>query len=192
MAHKKSQAEIFGLALFFVILFLAIIIFSAVSSKKDTYLTYQKDLEFDLLGTNTLEALLQKDVNCEISRSNNNLRELLRICVRDPDETLTCQSGQKNPCQYAKEILKNSASKLFEKSDAVLVNVPYQLTLQLKEDKNHKVNFNITNLKKYKYLNKTRITRRNYRSYKFQRKTSTSSIKTTKRQLNVFLEIFYR
>ena len=167
---KKSQAEMFGIALFFVVIIFGIIIFTNITNlnrirEKDKF----KIKEYEILANDLSNALVASSVDCDIKE--NTFLEVVEKCVTTKD-ILTCGGIPISSCDKAVKHLNNTLFYLLNNTieDKGLTNIPFYLEMEEVENKNSKLNVNITNFGQYNYKGKI-INRSNYRKYNFQRQT---------------------
>ncbi|MFW5704804.1 MAG: hypothetical protein ACOCXG_03080 [Nanoarchaeota archaeon] len=147
---RKSQGEIFGVALFFVIIVIGIIVFSQIKAlQPEDQLQDMQEKKMKVISESALNSILDISTGCEVERGKDSLRDLIQFCVdytfvnsgNDPE--IKCGSQEKPSCEYSKEILNNTMNSLF--NETKLGYLPYRLTVFSDADSTIYQGFNITN-----------------------------------------------
>lgn len=133
---KKSQGEVFGIALFFVVLIVGIIIYSNVqllqnSQSDDSF----ESRQYELLSADALNALKKMSTSCPVEQNKDSLEDLIRYCfdyasTPSSDPTITCEGGvERNACEHSFMILNKSLQRLFKNTseEALVAPVPFSL-----------------------------------------------------------------
>lgn len=139
---RRSQGEIFGIALFFVVIIIGVIVyanFQAIEQSGETEEFEEK--QFEILSADSINGLKKMSTNCEVEQNRDALEDVIRYCFDnarsdEDDPIIECEqeSGgtvEKSACSYSYEILNTSLHNLFnEDSDEALVApIPFSLEL---------------------------------------------------------------
>lgn len=195
---KKSQGEIFGIALLFVIIILGIVIYGQYqASNPQRTVDAQKEGEYKLLAQSTLNSLKKMSTGCQIDSGTDSLEALITYCMdysrtQSTDQIITCSGVEKNSCSYAIEILNASLNSLFGNQSSVMGNIPFSLEISTPEY-NHKVfNGTYSNLDSFK-LRDQDVSLDNYFRLGYKRVSSGKEvIPTQKRAVEMILSLYYR
>ncbi len=135
---KKGQGEIFGIALFFVVLIVGIIIYSNIqllqtSTDEDSF----ESRQYEILSADALNALKKMSTSCSVEQNKDSLEDLIRYCfdyasTSQSYPTIVCDDGvERNACEYSFEILNSSLQKLFHNtsSKALVAPIPFSLLI---------------------------------------------------------------
>lgn len=161
---KKSQGEIFGIALFFVVIIVGILIYSQIKASdplrdQDT----QKNKKYSVLAESTVYTLLETSTGCSVTGDDDSLKRLIQYCVQESYGTngcvaitKKCQNGATvDVCDYGRKFLEKSLMTLFnstkESNNASIVgkSIPYKFTIQSDKFPNRCYgNVTVTNLGK--------------------------------------------
>ncbi len=144
MKKLKSQAEIFGVALMFVVLLVGVIIYSQYKAinpnKKSEKLQDLQQLKYEKLSNNLLNSLLATSTNCYFERNDDSLKGLMKHCLINTygggTATLKCADGSLiNTCDKSIEILSYLTNEVLNNSE--FIQTPYVLKLEVPQNHNH-------------------------------------------------------
>jgi len=193
---KKSQGELFGVALLFVVIVIGILIFSKIKSLDPNYnIDPKKDGKYKILAEGSLNTLLKKSTKCYVERNRDSVIDLVNYCVEnsygyEDDPIVICDDGQKSSCSHVINIMNDTLYEFF--NSTFLGPILFKLKITLPADPNAKINVNITNFGDYNYKNKI-ITESNYRKNKFKKANSgLRSWATAKRNIKLELYLYYQ
>ena len=203
---KKSQGEIFGIALLFVVIIIGVLIYSQIKA-----LTPDNDADLDnkykneLLAQTSLETILKTSSKCNVDGGSgyDSVQELINTCLAraysNNDVRLECPErgdsfGNIWVCAEAISILNESLYSLFGNESSSLVKYnPFLLEIDLPNDVSSALtSTEITNFGNFSYRGKI-INESNYRKYGF--KKASSDLKpwaTAQRSIKMTLAIYYR
>ena len=142
---KKSQAEIFGLAIFLVILIIGFLIYSKFSNdinEDDNELKNQ----YNLLAASTNNILLKKKIICEeLGEQHQTILDLTIYCSQysslNGEDT-----GDDCNCELLKDELNETLKQLFI-NNSIFGNIPYEFEFSLTNENYDEslLNFKISN-----------------------------------------------
>jgi hypothetical protein len=174
---KKSQGEIFGIALLFVVIIIGFIVYSQIRTSDNS----NPEIEFKtkLLASSTLSSLLKVSTGCYIERSDDSLQTLISQCIYDKtfrsigNPMYKCENGiSKNICDYSKQIINETLTNLFNNSNLKLGPIPYSLTSFIEKTPRAEFgNLEFTNFGSLNISNRI-ITKLNYKKFKYNRVSS--------------------
>ena len=138
LEKKKGQGEIFGIALFFVIIIIGIIIygrFAALNNLRED--NAQKEEKYKLLAEGTLNSILKLSTGCPAERDKDTLKDLINFCLYssdiNDDPQIVCDDGNSpGSCTYAKKILNGSLHSLYG-ANGVIGEIPFEFKMELPE-----------------------------------------------------------
>ncbi len=199
MNDKKSQAEIFGVALMFVVIILGILIYGRIQALKSLNDDDNaQESEYKILAEGTLNSMIKMSTGCYVERNRDTLKDLINYCLDNEfagnDIEITCNDNTHiGACAKSKQIIEHSLNTLYSNSENSIINAPFKLTISMPQNKDAIFNnVTISNFGSFKY-NNVIITEDNRRSYKFKRAPSgLISWATSQREINFELYIYYR
>ncbi len=175
---KKSQGEIFGIALLFVIIIVGLIVYSqAKILNPENPVDEITEKKYNIIATGTLDSILELSTGCYVERGKDSLKDLINYCLensysgRDPlfngcdwtDEDILA-------CSKVKTILNDSLRGLFNEDS--LGNIPYKFSISIERSPNSLLhNFTLTNFGTFQYYGET-LTLDNYRKFKLRKADS--------------------
>ena len=195
---KKTQGEIFGIALLFVIIILGIIIYAQIKANNpDQNKDLIKEGKFKILAEGTINTILKQSTGCYPERNKDSVIDLIQYCLYnhnvDFDSVyLTCNDDLKHDvCTYPIEILNKTLYNMYNNSNNI--HIPFYLTISLESFKNtHLSNVQITNFGDISYKGKP-IKKENYLRKGFNKANSgLVSIPTSYRNIDFELALYYR
>jgi len=118
--NKKAQGEIFGMALFFVILVIGILVFGKMTALKDS----QKGDElqtgkYKIMAEGTINTIISMDTGCVIERDKSSVKDLILFCIENSfyndDVSIDCGGsiGTIPACKTARNMINDSLWKAF-------------------------------------------------------------------------------
>lgn len=160
---KKSQGEIFGIALMFVVLIIGFFVYAKIQSVRgDRPVDLQQEKEYELLSESTLNTIKKVSTGCTISRDKDSMQDLINYCLENDysnyDPEIECDIGTVGACEYAKEIINTTIFKMFftdENNNASLVSIPFELKIDVLGNSNTRFsNITMSNFGLYEYKGK--------------------------------------
>ncbi len=188
---KKNQGEIFGIALFFVIIIVGVILYGRIAAVRnlDEDLTQQEE-KYKLLAEGTLNSLLKISTGCTVERDKDTLKDLINFCLdtSDPaaDPEIVCDGTTRRSCTYSLQILEGSLLSLYNTSDNIGV-IPYNLSVKLPDFPQSSLNAEFNN---FDTFNITSNIDRRKKGYK-KAPSGRISWATSRRNVNFELYLFY-
>ncbi len=204
---KKSQGEIFGVALLFVVIIVAIIIFGQIKifSPQDMGEKSQKSEKYQEVAAGTLDSILSMSSGCEVERGKDTIYDLIEFCENNYDTTdpvISCvdESTEFGACEKTIKVLNNTLFTLFNNTnkDKGVGQMPFKLIISTDDTSlvQKKLVGNLTNFGTFKYKingNVETITELNYAKLGYNRAPSGLSTKNTaKRNINIELWLYFR
>jgi hypothetical protein len=202
---NKSQGEIFGLALIFVILIIGILIYAQFKKlNPDNSIDVEKEKKYQILAESTLSVILEMDSGCDVERKRSSVKYLINYCIENSffsneDPEIECRNGNTYlSCERSLKILNETLFEFFNSSYAIS-NVPFKLIIELPEDKNNIFNTNLTNFGQFEFKGKKvvekKLTPEEISYYSAGYKRAPSGIitwATAKKNINFELYLYYR
>lgn len=193
----KSQGEIFGIALLFVVIIIGIIVYSQIKNIKSSDETnLQQQGEYKILAESSLNALLKSSTGCEVERGRDSLKDLINYCLENEysgiDPEIECDGVTEPACQYVKDYLNESLMIIFNSSKGVAI-IPYEVNLDIPANNlSLMANQKFTNLGTFKHKD-TILTEDNRRRLGYKRAPSgLISWATAQRAIEFELYLYYR
>lgn len=194
---NKSQGEIFGIALMFVIIIVGILIYGQVKSVIDVGdEDNSQKYRYEVLADGIMNTLLKMSTGCDAYKNQDKLEDLISYCEYKwggDDPEITCENLP-NPvgsCKRTIDILNESLRNLLNSSDAI-GPIPYKLVIFAPSSSSSHLNVNITNLGSFEYRG-TLIDESNYLRNGFKRVSSgPRKVQTSKRNVDFELFLYYR
>ena len=158
---RKSQGEIFGIALMFVVIIIGILVYGKIQSlNPDNSLSDLDENKYKVLAEGTLNSVLKMSTGCYIEKGDDELIDLVNFCVENSrdynsDPTIDCSGEIKNSCLYVNELINKTMFGFLNTS--VLGPIPFKLLVSLPSDPNNLLNKNYSNFGQYKFRGKTLI-----------------------------------
>ena len=198
--NLKSQGEIFGVALLFVLILLGFLLYTQF--KDDTNYDSKKDDSYKILADTTLNSLLKTSSNCYIKRSLGLVEDLVYQCIYDSflynsNPYYSCGSSNKNICSHSKDLINKTLLNLYNTSNFSIGPTPYELRVVINDYSGSDNDFPFhneiyTNFGSVTYLENV-ITKANYRKYKYKRVSSKPiTFKTIAGDIEFELYLYYR
>lgn len=198
---RKSQGEIFGIALLFVVIIVGILVYSQIKAlNPDRGDSYQREAEYEILAERTLNTMLSMSTGCYVERGRDSVKDLVNFCLdytySGNDPTMDCfDNGEEiKVCQYTLDIINTTLLSLFNKSqDSFIGEIPYQMSIYVPHNMNTKLsNVSFTNFGQISYRNDILDTN-SYRKFGFKRATSgLITWATSQRNVEFELYLYYR
>ena len=197
-SKKKSQGEIFGIALLFVIIIIGVIIYGKIKMINDTSkIDLLQEGEYKILSEGALSAVLKMSVGCEVERGRDSVKDLINFCLENEyagiDPSIECENGEeKFACAYVVDILNNTMKLVFNSSEGVAM-IPYELKLDIPSNQRALLaNKTFTNFGSYKYRGEV-IDYDNRRRFGFKRAPSgLISWASSQRSVEFELYLYYK
>ena len=152
---KRAQGEVFGIALFFVVLIIGIIIFATISSMSpDTEVDSFTQRQYSLLATDALNSIKKMSTECEIERGRNSVEDLMRYCFEtarsvEDDPLVVCNGDERPACEYSLHLINESLHKFFGEDDALVVSIPFSLSFDAHFEHEVYSNTTLTNVEDF-------------------------------------------
>lgn len=194
---RKSQAEIFGIALVFVVLILGVILYSQwnVLHESEELQDIRKE-KYDKLAVSSLESALATDTDCDITRYQNSFENLIKYCLTHWETTsrpqINCGGHTEYACTYSLDLLNKTLNGFFNSSE--FVNLPFIFNIEVPRNSNHPLNNKtLTNFGNVKYRG-NKVNKTNLYNYGFTNKATNGKyvIESTEGSIIFYLEIYYR
>jgi hypothetical protein len=172
---KKSQGEIFGIALLFVVIIVGILVYSQYQAlMPDRDEDVDRGEKYKLLAESSMDSVLSMSTGCYVDRGQDQLRELVNYCLEysfvGEDSSFTCASGQVMACEHSKEVINTTLKTLFNSSE--IGPFPYFLIVRTPDNKNSLLhNTTMTNFGSYRFQGDL-VGAENYTQYGFKRAPS--------------------
>lgn len=198
--HMKTQGEIFGIALLFVVIIIGIIVYSqyrALSNVSNE--NSQQNEEYKILAEGTLNTILKMSTGCKVEAKVDSVEKLIDYCLEndnfysDIDPQIECSGITKNACAYSLYLLNTTLLHFFNDSSTAITNTPYKLVITIPANSNTFLsNKNISNLGSYNYKD-TIINDTNLWDYGYKKAPSGEvSWATSERDIHFEFFLYYR
>lgn len=132
---KRTQGEIFGLALLFVVIVVGIVIYGqirALSPQREV--DVEKEREYKIVAEGTLNTILKLSTGCYVERGRDSVESLIRYCMEESfgniEPVFSCSNGEERVCIYANEIIEGYLFSLFGEEGEV-GHIPFSLRINL-------------------------------------------------------------
>lgn len=193
---KKSQGEIFGIALMFVVIIVGILIYGQVKSVIDVgEENDEKKYRYEVLADGMMNTMLKMSTGCNAFRNQDKIEDLIFYCeyrwdYSEPDPEITCKNGDiENSCSLIIDTLNATLLNLLNESN--IGPIPYKLVVSAPNDESS-LNLNMSNFGSYKYRGIV-ITEDNYLKNGFKRVSSgPRKVQTSRRNVDFELFLYYR
>ena len=132
----KAQGEIFGIALFFVIIILAIIIFSKFSVVNSDDEDNFKGGKYKIMAEGSINTILSMETGCVVERGKSTLKDLMLYCLENSygssDIDITCDSGTEHACEYSKALINETLYNAFNSTTSKgLGMIPFEFKMDI-------------------------------------------------------------
>jgi len=195
---KKSQGEIFGIALMFVVIIIGIIVYAKIKANNpDSQKDLVKELKYKILAESTLDSILKQSTSCSPERNKDRIIDLIEYCLYNSQSSggadITCKDsiGPIESCQKVIYILNESLFSMYNNSNGL--NIPFLMSISLPANKDTILSdVTITNFGEFAHKNK-KITINNRRKYGYNKAPSgLYSIPTSQRNIDFELALYYK
>jgi hypothetical protein len=199
---SKSQGEIFGVALLFVIIIIGFIVFTQIKATKDfDNHDPKQEGKYEILAKGTLNTILKTSTGCYVERHSDSIKDLINYCLEndnyyaDIDPEIQCGSETYNACEHAITLINYTLRNLYNDSDSPvsLGNIPYKMHMDLPSNQNtYLSNKTFTNLCDFEYKG-NQICEEDLSKYGYKRVPSgLISFPTSDRNIKFELFLYYR
>lgn len=198
--NNRSQGEIFGIALMFVLIILGIIVYGQISSlSPDRDEESAEGLKYTLLAQTALDTIREMSTGCYVERNKDSVSDLIDYCISnsfgDTDPVIECDHGEEMACEYSARIIDSTLSKLFVNtadSDAVIGEIPYTFSIELDYD-GASLNGLILTEEGSKTEEENEVRKNELRKDRYQRASSGIYVwESSYREVFVDLNLYYR
>jgi hypothetical protein len=194
---KKSQGEIFGIALLFVVILIGVIVYAKVKSVSDLNdVDLQAQGEYKILAEGTLNTLLKTSTGCTVERDKDSVRDLINYCLENEysgeDVPIDCDTGEVMACSRVLNFMNESLYLVFNSSKGIGY-IPFELRLDVPAN-SRSIFFNEsrTNLGDF-YYRGTQVNDSTRRKLGYKRESSgLISWRTAQRDVELELYLYYR
>ncbi len=210
MKSFKSQGEMFGIALMFVLIVLGLIIYSQVKSldPQREELSQQEE-EYKILAQNTLNTLMKSSSGCVTRGDEDSIKNLINLCIDNShnyaDTSVQCDTEDKSACQYAKFLISSKLNRFFnatqsnsEEIKPLIGEIPFYISFELPNEELFTLlhGFNYSNHKTF-YENTSKLSfedsEKELRKLGYKRAPSgLYTWATSKREFNINLYLHYK
>ena len=191
---KKSQGEIFGLALIFTILIIGFLIYSKFSVGTNKDIIEEKQREYNDLSYSYLNSILEiSTLNLE-DGTYLSVKDLIKHCLYQTyfDTDVAYLSNGLDSCEEQQKTIENSLENLFGKNNFNLGPTPYMFKTYVEKNPNSVLhNLTITNFGEIEYDNTT-ITESNYRKWGFLRANSREIFDSSQGIVEINLYLYFK
>lgn len=196
---KKSQGEIFGIALLFVVILIGFIVYAKIQSVSDLNdVDLQKQGEYKILAEGSLNTLLKVSTGCMVERNKDSIKDLINFCLENEysgsDVDIECESpiGTVPACEYALDFLNESLYLIFNSTVGVGV-IPFELIVDIPANKRSLLfNKSRTNFGQIKYKG-VEVNESSWRKLEYKRESSgLISWRTAQRDVEFELYLYHR
>ncbi len=200
---KKSQGEIFGIALLFVVIIIGVIVYAKIQSVNDVRSEdSEQEAKYKILSESSINSLIKVSTSCQVERDRDTLKDLINFCLENEyagnDPEIECGDGigVVRACSYAINIMNQTLFKLFHTNssqNASLVPILFDLNVDvLSNRQTFFTNKSFNNFNVYTYKN-VPINENNLFKYGFKRAPSgLVQWSTAQRNIEFSLYLYYR
>lgn len=206
LSMKKSQGEIFGIALLFVIIIIAIIIYGQIkASNPDESIDLIYKGKYGILAETTLDTLLKTSTGCVVERNRDRIIDLVSYCQEnsffaDADPQIYCEGnyfgadGDYPSCSTVINILNETLDNLFNSSDSALGHIVYNLTISVPSSPDSILgSVSLDNFNSISITGGGNLNSKNYYRYGFKKAPSgLRSLPTANRNVDFELYLFFK
>ncbi|MCA9496877.1 MAG: hypothetical protein KC589_08070 [Nanoarchaeota archaeon] len=203
---KKSQGEIFGIALLFVIIIIGIIIYGQIkASNPDEPADLIYKGKYGILAETTLDTLLKTSTGCVVERNRDRIIDLVSYCQEnsffaDADPEIYCEgsffqvAGDYPSCSTVVNIINETLENLFNSSDSALGHILYNFSISVPSAPNTKLGtISVDNFNSISITGGGNLNSKNYYRYGFKKAPSgLRSLPTANRNVDFELYLFYK
>lgn len=196
MKIKKTQGEIFGMALVFVLLFLGIMIYARFSALTEKKSDSQSNVKYEILAEKSLDSILLMSTGCQVEHGKDSLKNLISYCLNSgysatDNPVISCDDGSHQSCSYAKEIINKTLWQMFNSSSGI-GHFPFEFRMNTTSVTTLLSNIYFTNFGYVKYRDST-IDTTNRRSFDFVTASSgPASLPTSRRAVQFELNVYHQ
>lgn len=193
---KRSQGEIFGIALMFVIIIIGILVYAKIKAlNPDRNEDLGQENEYKILAEGTLNTILDLSTGCYVERGKDRTRDIINYCLEysfsGTDPIIECKGTTIQACKYSINSINTTLQTLF--NDSGVGKIPFFMSINIPANPNSLLsNKTLTNFGKVQ-ISDTIITEENYRKNNYKR--APSGIKTwatAQRNVEFELYLYYR
>ena len=196
--QRKSQGEIFGIALLFVVVIIGLMVYSQIKAlEPDTQAADIQEKKYKIVAEGTLNSMLKISTGCFVERGANSLLDLVNYCIEnsfggDDDPIFKNCNGGIESCTEVKKLFNKSLITFFNNSNLGLI--PYNLKMDIPRDDSLKLsNLSINNFDTFEYRGNPVIDIGGLRKAKFKKVSSgLRTWPTAKGNIEVELDLYYR
>lgn len=197
MIKKKSQGEIFGIALMFVIIIIGIIVYAQIKKlNPDNAGDELQEGKYKILSEGTLNTVVKLSTGCYVERGKDTVQDLINYCLENSfsgnNPRFRCSpTNQVYACDESIDILNDTISELFNNK---LGGIPYLLLIDTPANPTSRLhNKTITNFGSIQTPDGNIITEDNYRRLGYKRAPSgLKTWSTAQRNINFELYLYYK
>ncbi len=200
---NKSQGEIFGIALLFVVIIVGVLVYSQIKSlspNRDEL--SQREAEYEILAQRSLDTILGISTGCIVENGKDTVQDLINYCLdytysgNDPTIECSFSTFEVKSCEYALDILNESLHEIYNNSDssnALVGSIPFVLNIDLPSNSNSLLsNVTITNFGEIEFRG-DKVDFENYRGLSYKKATSgLVTWATSQRNVELELALYYR
>jgi len=195
--NLRSQGEIFGIALMFVIIIVGFVIYSQVKAlNPNNEINLETEKRYQTLAEGTLNTLLKTSTSCYIEKGKDTIKDLINFCLEvssvGGDPEFTCDAKTTiQACSYSIEFLNDTLNTLFNKNG--IGEIPFYMRIDVPDNPDSLLsNITLTNFNNITYKNKI-VTENNYHSLGFKRAPSgLRTWATSQRNIRLELYLYYK
>ena len=175
---KLSQGEIFGIALFFVILIIGLLVYAQIRALNPSISSDQNlDDRYKILAETSKYTILDISTGCYTGRGRDSIKDLIDHCLRNSpnQETKTalflCDGVTSvNTCEKSLKMLENTLNLTY--SENGIGKIPYRMEIRLPRSPQSIFNTNITNFNQFQTNEGDILSETNYRRNGYKRAPS--------------------
>lgn len=196
---RRSQGEIFGVALMFVVIIVGFLLFAKYKSlNPDNPLDSITEEKYKILAESTLNTILELETKCQVERDKNSIKDLIVYCIENTrsygdDPSIDCSGDNLQSCSYAINLLNLLLNNIFNTKGNGIGPIPYKLKINPSfRLATNSLKTNLTNFGSFEYKDQI-IDESNYAKKGFRRAPSgPRDIATSNRNINFELYLYYR
>jgi hypothetical protein len=146
----KSQGEIFGVALLFVLIILGILFYSQFASlRSDATADLLIEKQYEILSRGSIDAIMEQSTGCYISRGKDSVSDLLKFCLESSysgrDPIFNCIEGETIfACEYSISLINQSLINLYGEDNSIIGEIPYSFRIEVPRNPSSLLNLELS------------------------------------------------
>lgn len=203
---RKSQAEIYGVALMFVVVILGVVVYSSWSEKfgqSESKQDLLKKQSYKRLVTNSVYSIMATSTGCIYEGEKDSIFNVIEYCLANSysgssyDPQITCMEPSSGfvtrpACELSKDLINRTLLNVFNSSE--FLNFPYVFRITTPQNSRSVFyNLSFTNFGEFEFRGE-RVDESNFLRKGFSNMVSNDKdvYETSQGNLEIVLEVYYR